>query len=224
MSYVAFTRMASLCPEIAKLTLTVGSAGKAFFLTGWRVGWVIGHESLIQHVTRAHIATCFSTVSPFQEAVAKALETPEKCVDFWAQTNKDMEARKTLFNPIWEELGLKVLNNALAYHHCKDAANVRSKYIDPEGGYFVTVDMSPLLIPQEHAIPKQYADYPYDCHVVWFLTTVIGVAAIPCSTFTSKGYEDLPPASVRFGFGRSEEELTLAKDRLRALPRYFATR
>lgn len=36
--YVPFTRMATLSPEVEKLTLTVGSAGKNFYATGWRVG------------------------------------------------------------------------------------------------------------------------------------------------------------------------------------------
>ena len=36
--YVPFTRIATLSPEIEKLTLTVGSAGNNFYATGWRVG------------------------------------------------------------------------------------------------------------------------------------------------------------------------------------------
>lgn len=36
--YVPFTRIATLDPEVEKLTLTVGSAGKNFYATGWRVG------------------------------------------------------------------------------------------------------------------------------------------------------------------------------------------
>jgi kynurenine aminotransferase len=35
---VPFTRIANLSPEVEKLTLTVGSAGKNFYATGWRVG------------------------------------------------------------------------------------------------------------------------------------------------------------------------------------------
>jgi kynurenine aminotransferase len=35
---VPFTRIANLSPEVERLTLTVGSAGKNFYATGWRVG------------------------------------------------------------------------------------------------------------------------------------------------------------------------------------------
>lgn len=36
--YVPFTRISTLSPEIEQLTITVGSAGKNFYATGWRVG------------------------------------------------------------------------------------------------------------------------------------------------------------------------------------------
>ena len=36
--YVPFTRIATLSPEIENITITVGSAGKNFYATGWRVG------------------------------------------------------------------------------------------------------------------------------------------------------------------------------------------
>lgn len=36
--YKPFTRIATLSPEVERLTLTVGSAGKNFYATGWRVG------------------------------------------------------------------------------------------------------------------------------------------------------------------------------------------
>lgn len=68
--YTPFTRIATLSPEIEKLTLTVGSAGKNFYATGWRVGWLIGPPELLQHVSAAHTRICYSSVSPLQEACA----------------------------------------------------------------------------------------------------------------------------------------------------------
>lgn len=35
--YKPFTRIATLSPEISRLTITVGSAGKCFYATGWYV-------------------------------------------------------------------------------------------------------------------------------------------------------------------------------------------
>jgi kynurenine aminotransferase len=36
--YVPFTRIATMSPEVERLTLTLSSAGKNFYATGWRVG------------------------------------------------------------------------------------------------------------------------------------------------------------------------------------------
>ncbi|RSM18843.1 hypothetical protein CDV31_002361 [Fusarium ambrosium] len=46
LKYVPAKRMATLSPEIWNLILTVGSAGKTFYATGWRIGFLIGPEHL----------------------------------------------------------------------------------------------------------------------------------------------------------------------------------
>jgi kynurenine aminotransferase len=105
--YVPFTRMATLSPEIAALTLTVGSAGKLFYATGWRVGYLIGPEHLIKYVAAAHTRICFSSVSPLQEATAVAFEQAEGR-GFWEESKTEMKGKLDRFNQIWDELGLPV--------------------------------------------------------------------------------------------------------------------
>lgn len=74
--YVPFTRIATLSPEVARLTISVGSAGKNFYATGWRVGWLMGPAELIQYVSAAHTRICYSSVSPLQEACAVGTYSP----------------------------------------------------------------------------------------------------------------------------------------------------
>lgn len=105
--YVPFTRVANLSPEIERLTLTVGSGGKNFFCTGWRVGWLIGPEHLIKYVAAAHTRICYSSVSPLQEATAVAFEQADSH-DFWNESRKAMKGKMDRFNEIWDELGLPV--------------------------------------------------------------------------------------------------------------------
>lgn len=105
--YVPFTRVATLSPEIEQLTLTVGSGGKNFFCTGWRVGWLIGPEHLIKYVSAAHTRICYSSVSPLQEATAVAFEQADQH-DFWNESRKSMKSKMDNFNEIWNELGLPV--------------------------------------------------------------------------------------------------------------------
>jgi kynurenine aminotransferase len=105
--YVPFTRIGTLSPEIAARTLTVGSGGKSFYATGWRVGWLIGPEYLIRYVSAAHTRICYTSVSPLQEATAIGFEQADQ-YDFWNQSKEDMQAKMRKFNAIWDELGLPV--------------------------------------------------------------------------------------------------------------------
>lgn len=105
--YVPFTRIATLSPEIGKLTLTVGSGGKVFYATGWRVGWLIGPEHLIKYVSAAHTRICYSSVSPLQEATAIGFEEAEKH-NFWEISKAEMKGKMDKFNAVWDELGLPV--------------------------------------------------------------------------------------------------------------------
>ena len=50
--YVPFTRIATLSPGIERLTITVGSAGKNFYATGWRVGKSSSRGSQLGRIRR----------------------------------------------------------------------------------------------------------------------------------------------------------------------------
>ena len=105
--YVPFTRMATISPQIAAQTLTVGSAGKNFYATGWRVGWLIGPENLIKYVAAAHTRICFSSVSPLQEAAAVGFEKADE-EGFWEQSKNEMQGKMKRFCEVFDELGLPV--------------------------------------------------------------------------------------------------------------------
>ena len=105
--YSPFTRIATLSPELYERTLTVGSAGKAFYATGWRVGFLIGPEHLIKYVAAAHTRICYSSVSPLQEAAAVAFEQADK-VGFWDESRAEMKGKVDRFCEIFKELGIPV--------------------------------------------------------------------------------------------------------------------
>ena len=105
--YVPFTRIATISPEIAAHTLTVGSAGKNFYATGWRVGWLIGPENLIKYVSAAHTRICFSSVSPLQEAAAVGFEKADE-MGFWEQSKNEMQGKMRRFCEVFDELGIPV--------------------------------------------------------------------------------------------------------------------
>ena len=69
------TPIASL-PGMFDHTVTVGSLGKTFSVTGWKTGWVYGPPALIEGVARAHQYITFSTHHPSQAAATVALNLP----------------------------------------------------------------------------------------------------------------------------------------------------
>lgn len=68
-------------PGMAERVVKVGSAGKIFSLTGWKVGWAVAPEPLIGAVTRAHQFLAFTTPPNLQAAVAFGLGLPDAVLD-----------------------------------------------------------------------------------------------------------------------------------------------
>ena len=52
----------------------IGSAGKIFSLTGWKVGWVMGPKALIDVIANVHQFLTFTTPPAQQLGVAHGLE------------------------------------------------------------------------------------------------------------------------------------------------------
>ncbi|HVZ30722.1 MAG TPA: aminotransferase [Asticcacaulis sp.] len=63
-------------PALARRSVKIGSAGKIFSLTGWKVGFVCGPEALVEQIGRAHQFITFSTPPALQHAVAYGLGLP----------------------------------------------------------------------------------------------------------------------------------------------------
>ncbi len=64
-------------PGMRERTLTVGSGGKSFSFTGWKVGWITGPAPLVlaARVARQHLS--YVSGGPFQPAIAAALRLPD---------------------------------------------------------------------------------------------------------------------------------------------------
>lgn len=68
-------------PGMRDRTVKVGSAGKIFALTGWKVGWLIAGEALARQVANAHQFLSFTTPPNLQVAVAEGLAKPDAWFD-----------------------------------------------------------------------------------------------------------------------------------------------
>jgi N-succinyldiaminopimelate aminotransferase len=102
-------------------TLVVGSAGKTFNVTGWKVGWICGPAALVSAVRTAKQFLTYVNAGPFQPAVAAGLALPDS---YFEHVARDLEYRRDVLVQGLTEGGLPV--------------------ISPEATYFATVDVRPV--------------------------------------------------------------------------------
>lgn len=105
------------------------------------------------------------------------------------------------FNDIWRELDMP--------------------YSEPEGGYFVVVNMSKVTLPENYPFPPHVQERPRDFKLAWFLIQELGVAAIPPSEFYSPENQHIGAQWMRFAVCKPDSVLEAAKERLRGLKAYI---
>lgn len=84
----------SVCryPELARRSLVVGSFGKTFHATGWKVGYIMAPENLMAEFRKVHQWVVFAVNTPIQMAIADFLtdETNYKGLSSFFQQKRDM--------------------------------------------------------------------------------------------------------------------------------------
>lgn len=68
-------------PALAERSFVIGSFGKTFHATGWKVGYCLAPAPLTREFQRIHQYLTFATNTPVQMALADALETPSHYLD-----------------------------------------------------------------------------------------------------------------------------------------------
>jgi N-succinyldiaminopimelate aminotransferase len=108
-------------PGMRERTLVIGSAGKTFNVTGWKVGWICGPAPLVAAVRTAKQFLTYVNAGPFQPAVAAGLALPD---EYFAGIARDLEYRRDVLVQGLADAGLPV--------------------VSPEATYFATVDVRPV--------------------------------------------------------------------------------
>jgi N-succinyldiaminopimelate aminotransferase len=108
-------------PGMRDRTIKVGSAGKIFSLTGWKIGFVCAAPHLLRVAAKVHQFLTFTTAPNLQIAVAYGLS---KTDDYFIKMRSELEKSRNRLTAGLESLGFPVLK--------------------AQGTYFLTVDLSPL--------------------------------------------------------------------------------
>ena len=108
-------------PGMAERTMRIGSAGKTFSLTGWKVGYITASAALTPLVQKAHQNLTFTTAPNLQRAVAVGLAKDDA---YFASLSANLQARRDQLATGLADVGLSVLPTL--------------------GTYFITTDFAPL--------------------------------------------------------------------------------
>jgi len=113
-------------PGMAERTVKVGSAGKIFSLTGWKVGWIAAPEALAVPISKAHQFLAFVTPPNLQAAVAYGLGKDDA---YFATMRADFEQARDAMAAGLAEAGFVAL--------------------PAEGTYFLSLDLAASGIPAD---------------------------------------------------------------------------
>lgn len=177
-------------PGMWERTITVGSAGKTFSVTGWKLGWSIGPQHLIKHLQTVMQNSLYTCSTPLQEAVAQGL----------VRDCALMGQPDCYFSSLAEELQDK---------RDRMAAIVRAAGMTPvipDGGYFMLVDVSALNVDLSHMEDEAY-DYKF---VKWMIKEK-KLAAIPVTAFVGEASKKDFEKYIRFCFIKQDSTIDAAE-------------
>jgi len=180
-------------PGMRERTLTIGSAGKTFSVTGWKVGWVVGPRDIVPALHASHILIPFCSITPLQEAVAAAMDAAMAPGDgYFDRLRERFTANHALLAKVLREAGLPV--------------------ITPQGGYFAVCDIG--HIPRDRYLDPTN-DEPADFHFCRWLTKEYGVTCIPLTPFFCTAHHPMADHYVRFAACKQQASIEEAGRRLR---------
>lgn len=122
-------------PGAFERTLTIGSGGKTFSTTGWKVGWATGPAPLVRAVTAVKQFLTFVNAGPLQPAIAVGLDLPD---GVFAHAAATLARKRDLLSAGLREAGFEVFR--------------------PAAGYFVIADAAPLGVDDAAALARRLPD------------------------------------------------------------------
>ncbi len=140
------------CPHVPLMTLPgmrerclrIGSAGKIFSLTGWKVGWVVAAPETLATVAKAHQYLTFTTPPNLQRAVAQGLAKDD---GYFAGLAGAMQQSRDRLRAGLERIGFGVLEAAGTYFISADFRPLGFDGDDVEFCRHITVEAGVTAVP-----------------------------------------------------------------------------
>lgn len=183
-------------PGMWERTLTIGSGGKTFSVTGWKVGWVLGPDHLMKHLRTVHQNSIYHCPTQAQAAVAACLEQEQRRFgqpsSYFVQLPQAMQLNRD--------------------HMARSLQSVGLTPVLPQGSYFLITDISGFKSKMPDLPGAE--DEPYDRRFAKWMIKNKGLAAIPVSIFFSQSHQKDFDHYIRFCFIKEESTLKAMDERL----------
>jgi len=176
-------------PGMWERTVTIGSAGKSWNVTGWKLGWAIGHAKLIHCLKVVHQSLIYVCPTPIQESLALAFEQQSslpKEKTFFYQLREDLRRKRGRIAEALKAVGLRPLV--------------------PEGGYFITVDVSSFDFRKIGCDSDAAAASPAKTIIHWLLNNK-RLVVMPIWPFYTLDHRDLAKNHIRICFNKKDETI-----------------
>ena len=131
-------------PGMRERCLRIGSAGKIFSLTGWKVGWVVAAPETLATVAKAHQYLTFTTPPNLQRAVAQGLAKDD---GYFTGLAGAMEHSRDRLQAGLERLGFGVLEAEATYFISADFRPLGFDGDDVEFCRHITVEAGVTAVP-----------------------------------------------------------------------------
>lgn len=131
-------------PGMRERCLKIGSAGKTFSMTGWKVGYATGDARLISIVAKAHQFLVFTTPPNLQRAVAWGLENER---EWYTGLAGELQKKRDLLAEGLKRIGFAVLETPSTYFMNADFRPLGVNLDDVEFCKRLTVEAGVTLVP-----------------------------------------------------------------------------
>ena len=158
-------------------TIECSSLSKTYSITGWRLGYIIASPEIIDRVKKVHDFLTVGAAAPLMEAAVTGLQFGD---EYYVKLQEHYTHMKNLFLN-----GLK---------------NIGLNYTEPEGAYYVLVDISEF-------------GYKSDLKFCEDLARKVKVGAVPGSIFFKEDVNNL----IRLHFAKTDETLIAALNNLSSI-------
>ncbi len=131
-------------PGMRDRAIRIGSAGKTFSLTSWKIGYVTAAPELLQPVVKAHQYVTFTTPTSLQQAVAEGLASDDS---YYNGLAKGLEARRDKMIAGLRGVGFDMLTCSGSYFLIADIRSVGFNGDDVEFCRMLTTQAGVAAVP-----------------------------------------------------------------------------